>query len=185
MGEHNKSSQARKGLVDSVKGKVKEVAGAVTGNDSLTAEGQLEQTQAHERKEANAVEAVADSQSQAARQEELEAKLEGAQQRSSAAAQAAAAENTAEAQKAAQQHAADRVAQQSAAMQQSQAEADAQRRVQQAKAEEQEEILDTTDDVVDAAAEHRSDAQVAAHEKAEAERLRRIADNVTNDADLS
>ena len=59
MTEHDKADQARKGLIDSVKGKVKEVAGAVTGNDSLTAEGQLEQTQARERKEANSVEAIA------------------------------------------------------------------------------------------------------------------------------
>ena len=61
MTEHDKADEARKGLIDSVKGKVKEVAGAVTGNDSLTAEGQLEQTQAKERKEANSVEAVADA----------------------------------------------------------------------------------------------------------------------------
>ena len=46
MNEDSKADQARKGLFDSVKGKAKEVAGAVTGNDSLTAEGQLEQTQA-------------------------------------------------------------------------------------------------------------------------------------------
>ena len=59
MTEHNKADQARKGLIDSFKGKAKEIAGAVTGNDSLTAEGQLEQTQAQQRKEANSVEAVA------------------------------------------------------------------------------------------------------------------------------
>ena len=46
MSEQDKSGQARKGLIDSVKGKAKEVVGAMTGNDSLTAEGQLEQTQA-------------------------------------------------------------------------------------------------------------------------------------------
>ena len=61
MTEHDKADQARKGLIDSIKGKAKEVAGAVLGNDSLTAEGQLEQTQAQERKEANSVEAVADA----------------------------------------------------------------------------------------------------------------------------
>jgi len=46
MSEHEKAEQARKGLIDSIKGKAKEIIGAVTGNDSLTAEGQLEQTQA-------------------------------------------------------------------------------------------------------------------------------------------
>ena len=58
--DHNKAEQAREGLIDSVKGKVKEVFGAVTNNDSLTAEGQLEQTESRHRKEANAAEAVAD-----------------------------------------------------------------------------------------------------------------------------
>src|SRR5881628_792852 len=58
MSEHDKSDEARKGLIDSVKGRAKEVAGAVLGNDSLTAEGQLEQTQARERKEANTIQAV-------------------------------------------------------------------------------------------------------------------------------
>ena len=61
MTEHDKADQARKGLLDSIKGKAKEVAGAVLGNDSLTAEGQLDQAQAQERKEANSVEAVADA----------------------------------------------------------------------------------------------------------------------------
>ena len=46
MSEHKKADQARKGLVDSIMGKAKEFVGAVTGNDSLTAEGQLKQTQA-------------------------------------------------------------------------------------------------------------------------------------------
>src|SRR6478735_7800554 len=66
MTEHNKADEARKGLIDSVKGKAKEVAGAVTGNDSLTAEGQLEQAQARDRKVANEIEAVADAQAQGA-----------------------------------------------------------------------------------------------------------------------
>jgi uncharacterized protein YjbJ (UPF0337 family) len=39
MTEHSKADEARKGLIDSVKGRAKEIAGAVTGNDSLTAEG--------------------------------------------------------------------------------------------------------------------------------------------------
>ncbi len=42
MSEQNKADEARQGLIDSVKGKAKEVFGAVTGNDSLTAGGQLE-----------------------------------------------------------------------------------------------------------------------------------------------
>ena len=81
MTEHNKADQARKGLIDSVKGKAKEIAGAVTGNDSLTAEGQLEQTQAQQRKEANSVEAVADAEAAQGHAATTRAKLEVAEQR--------------------------------------------------------------------------------------------------------
>ena len=58
--EHEKTDQARKGLIDSVKGKAKEVVGAVINNDELTAQGQVEQAQAKQRKEANRLESVAD-----------------------------------------------------------------------------------------------------------------------------
>ena len=44
--EHNKAGQAREGLFDSIAGRAKEVFGAVTGDDSLTAEGRLEPTEA-------------------------------------------------------------------------------------------------------------------------------------------
>ena len=50
MTDNKKADQAREGLLDSVKGKAKEVIGAVTGNDSLTAEGQLQQVEAQTRK---------------------------------------------------------------------------------------------------------------------------------------
>ena len=79
MTEHDKADQARKGLIDSVKGKAKEVTGAVFGNDSLTAEGQLEQTQAQERKEANTVDAVADARGRASPRRRAEASWKGPQ----------------------------------------------------------------------------------------------------------
>src|SRR6478752_6425403 len=81
MSEQDKAGQARKGLIDSVKGKAKEVVGAVTRNDSLTAEGQLEQVQARERMDANSVEAVADAEAEQARTEATQARVEGAQER--------------------------------------------------------------------------------------------------------
>src|SRR5699024_10898561 len=92
MSEQDKAGQARKGLIDTVKGKAKEIAGAVTGRDSLTAEGQLEQVQAKERKEANAVEGVADAEAQAARSQEAQAHQQGAAARSTVNSTAAAAE---------------------------------------------------------------------------------------------
>ena len=90
MTEHSKADEARKGLIDSVKGRAKEIVGAVTGNDSLTAEGQLEQTQAKERKEANSVDAVADAEAAQAHAELTEARVEGAQERIEVNAQTAA-----------------------------------------------------------------------------------------------
>ena len=64
MTEHSKAEDARKGLIDSVTGKAKEVVGAIIKNDSLTAEGQLEQAQARERKEASSAEALADAEAE-------------------------------------------------------------------------------------------------------------------------
>ena len=110
MTEHSKADEARKGLIDSVKGKAKEIVGAVTGNDSLTAEGQLEQTQAKERKEANSVEAVADAEAAQAHAEATEARVEGAQQRIVVNAQTAAVQSSVRNQQAAQKRAAEQVA---------------------------------------------------------------------------
>ena len=184
MSKHGKADEARQGLVDSVKGKAKEVFGAITGNDSLTAEGQLDQTQAQERKEANTVEAVAEADAKQAQSEAAQAKVEGAQQRLAANAQAAAAEDSIEAQRAAQKSAAELAAQQQTATARTRAELDAQREAAQAKAEEREEMRDATEDVVDAVAEHQSSVQVARNEESEADRLRRHADQVTNETDL-
>ena len=54
MRDETPAHQTRKGLLASVTGKAKEVAGAVLGNDSLAAEGQLQQAEAVDRKEASA-----------------------------------------------------------------------------------------------------------------------------------
>ncbi|HEX5254194.1 MAG TPA: CsbD family protein [Mycobacterium sp.] len=184
MSEHNKADEARRGLIDSVKGKAKEVVGAVTGNESLTAEGQLEQTQAHERKEANATEAVAEAQVKQAQEEAAEARVEGAQQRLAANVQAVAAEDSIEAREAAQKRAADRAAHQQANAAKTQAELDAQRDTQRAEAEERAEIREASEEVIDAVAEHQTSVQVARNDESEADRLRRHAQNVTDEADL-
>jgi uncharacterized protein YjbJ (UPF0337 family) len=184
MSEQSKAGEARRGLIDSVKGKVKEVVGAVTGNESLTAEGQLEQTQAHERKEANATEAVAEAQARQAQQDAAEVRADGAQRRLVADAQAVAAENSIEAQKAAQERAADRAAHQQATAAKTQAEVDAQRDIQRAKAEERGEIREASEEIVDAVAEHQTSVQAARNEESEADRLRRQAQDVTDEADL-
>jgi uncharacterized protein YjbJ (UPF0337 family) len=184
MSEQNKADEARRGLIDSIKGKAKEVAGAVTGNESLTAEGQLEQTQAHKRKEANAAEALAEAQANQAREDAAEVRVEGARQRLSANAAAVASEDSIEAQEAAQKRAADRAAHQQATAAKTQAEVDAERDIQSAEAGERADIREASEEIVDAVAEHQTSVQVARNEESEADRLRRQAQNVTNEADL-
>ena len=184
MSEQDKAGQARKGLIDSVKGKAKEVVGAITGNDSLTAEGQLEQTQARDRKDANSVEAVADAQAEQARAVATEAHVDGAQQRAAVNAETRAAENNVRDDQAAQKRAAEQAAQRDAERAKTRAELDAQLEVQQAKDAEREEIDAATGEAVDAAAEHQSSVQVADSTKAEADRIRRQAASMTNQADL-
>src|SRR6186713_3615507 len=107
MTQHNKADQARKGVFDSIKGKAKEIVGAVTGNDSLTAEGQLEQTQAQQRKEANSVEAVADAEAAQAHGAATKARLEGAEERIAVSTKTAAVENSVRAEQAAHHRAAE------------------------------------------------------------------------------
>ena len=78
----SKISPARHERLDQLgERKAKEVVGAITGNDSLTAEGQLEQTQARDRMDANSVDAIADAEAEQARAQALKAREEGAQER--------------------------------------------------------------------------------------------------------
>ena len=184
MTEHSKANEARKGLIDSVKGRAKEIFGAVTGNDSVTAEGQLEQTQAKERKEANSVDAVADAEAAQAHAEVSEARVEGAQERAAVNAEAAAVESSVQNQQVAQKRAAEQAGQQSAAREQTRAELDAQAKVQQAKVRESDEIDSAAEKVVGAVDDHLAAVQVASSDEAEADRIRRQADKLTNEADL-
>ena len=66
--------EARRGLKDSITGKAKEVAGAVLGKDRLLAEGQLQQEEAADRREAAARKALAE-------QERKKANAEAARKR--------------------------------------------------------------------------------------------------------
>jgi uncharacterized protein YjbJ (UPF0337 family) len=184
MTEHRKADEARKGLIDSVKGKAKEIAGALTRNDSLTAEGQLEQTQANERKEANGMEAVAAAEATQAHAEATEARLEGAQERIAVNAQTAAVQSSVVNQQAAQKRAAEQTEQQDVAREKTRAELDALAKVQQAKHQERDEIDSAAEEVADAVDDHLAVVQGASSAKAEADRIRRQADKLTNEADL-
>src|SRR6187397_892307 len=149
MTDQDNAGQARKGLLDSVKGKAKEVVGAVTGNDSLTAEGQLEQTQARDRMDANSVQAVADAEAEQARNETAEARVESAQERAAVDNKTRAAENNVRDDQAAQKRAAEQAAQRDAEREKTRADLDAQLEVQQAKAAERDEIDAATEEAVD------------------------------------
>lgn len=184
MTDHNKADEARKGLVDSVKGKAKEIVGAVTGNDSMTAEGQLEQTQAKERKEANSVEAVADAEATKANAELNEARAESAQERAAADAEAAAVKARIGDQQATQKHVAEQNAQRDATREKTQAELDALAAEQKAKAQERHEVDSAANEIVDAVDNHLTVVQGAAGAEAEADRIRAQAQNLTNQADL-
>lgn len=184
MSEHEKADQARKGLIDNVKGKAKEMIGAVTGNDSLTAEGQLDQTQAKERKEANSVEAVADAESREALSDAVDAKVEGTQERTAVNAQKAEAEQVVQGQQNAQKAEAERAGAQQVAAARTQAEIDAQREVDEAKARERADVRAAADDAVDAVEEHRTADRLAERAHEEADRIRARADRLTSDADL-
>lgn len=185
MVDDSKSDQARKGLLDSVKGKAKEIAGAVTGNDSLTAEGQLEQTQAQERKEANAVEAVADAEATKARTDAAEARQEGVAERISVNAETADLERTVEAQAEAKKRAAEQAGAQNAAVAKTQAEIDAQREIDEARKNEQSDVRSASKGFVAAVGDHQATVQDASSDEAEAERARQRAKDLTTDAELS
>jgi uncharacterized protein YjbJ (UPF0337 family) len=184
MSEHDKADEARKGLFDSVKGKAKEVAGAMTGNDSLTAEGQLEQTQARERKDANSIQAIADAEAEQARAKATEAKLEGAEERIAVDARTASVESSIVTQQAAQKAAAEQAAQHESARAATQAEIDAQREVERAEAQERVDVRAAASDATEAVDEHQAALDEAADARAAADEARQRAEKLTENADL-
>lgn len=88
MSNDDKASEAREGLFDSVAGKAKEVAGALSGKDELVEEGQLQQAESRNRKAAVADEAVADAKQEEAAQTLGETSREAADQKETAHARA-------------------------------------------------------------------------------------------------
>jgi uncharacterized protein YjbJ (UPF0337 family) len=184
MTESGKAGQARKGLIDSVKGKAKEMVGALTGNDSLTAEGELEQAQAQKRKEATRVEALADAEAAKAHAEANEAKAEGAAERSAVNAEAAAEETAIRTEQAAHKRATEQAAHQGLAKERAQAERDAQGETERAKAEERAGVRAADEEVVDSLDDHQDAVRESALARAEADRIKRQADSLSKDADL-
>jgi uncharacterized protein YjbJ (UPF0337 family) len=87
-GANNTAGQARQDLLATVTGKAQEVAGALTGNDELTEEGQLRQAQAAAQREASTSAALAEAKAEQATDQLHEDKQHAQQQRHVAAAAA-------------------------------------------------------------------------------------------------
>jgi uncharacterized protein YjbJ (UPF0337 family) len=183
MSDHQ-ADQARKSMIDSVKGRAKEIAGAVIGNDSLTAEGQLERAQAKERKEAGRAQAIAGAEASEAEAQATEAKLEAAQRRVEANDQAIVTENRIRAEQAAQKRSAEEAGNQAAARAQATAEIDTQRDIIEAKANEQHDIRSASRDFNEAALDAQTKLSDADRKQAQAEQMRAKADDLTGNADL-
>jgi uncharacterized protein YjbJ (UPF0337 family) len=183
MSEHSKAEDARKGLIDSVKGKAKEVVGAITKNDSLTAEGRLEQAHAEARKEAGATEALAGAEAKQAEIEVTNAKLDSVDARNRVNAQTTAEKKAAETERAAQTRTAEQAAQRAVARESVQTEAQAQREMQQASAEEHAQVRAAGKEVADALDDHQAAVADAAKARAKADLLRSQAEDLPNGED--
>jgi uncharacterized protein YjbJ (UPF0337 family) len=183
MSEQRNAEDARKGLIDSIKGRAKEIIGAITKNDSLTAEGQLQQEQARARKEASTAEALADAEAKEARAEVTNAKLDSVDARNRVDARIAATKNVAETERAAQTRAADQAAQRAATRESVQAQADAQREMQHAVAEEHAQVRAADEEVREALDDHRAAVADAAKARAEADDLRAQAEDLPSITD--
>ncbi|MCW2557899.1 MAG: hypothetical protein JWP55_1863 [Mycobacterium sp.] len=182
--DHDKADQARNGLIDSVKGKAKEVLGAFTGSDSLTTEGQLEQAQARERKEANSIEAVADAEAKQARATAAEARMDGAKERSEVASEAAAVEASVRAQQNSHEQAAEQAGAQHASRERAAADREAHGEMERAQAQRRVDVRASVDDIADAVNEHQTAEHITRNAHEEADRARARAERITNDADL-
>ena len=185
MNVDDTAGQARKGLLDSVKGKAKEVAGAVIGNDSLTTEGQLQQRQAQDRQEANTTNAVADAQAQQAAEELTATRQDGAQARAEVAQEAAATKETLARQQDAQHQVAEQAQQREATVGNAEAKAEADTEVRRAASAAQADTASAAQEAAQATAAHDRSVREADDAEAEAARARATATKLSGDAEPS
>ncbi|WP_338889029.1 general stress protein CsbD [Rhodococcus sovatensis] len=175
MTDDNASQEARKGLLDGIKGKAKEVVGAVTGNDSLTTEGQLQAAQAREKKEAKASELAAETQAAQAGEDLSSVKNAADDQRAAAEESARASEDEARRAQQAQRIAAEQEKDRAVAAEIVDAEVDARAEQIEAVAEGQADAAAASQDQLDAVVEYSNDVSEAEAARAAAERARRNA----------
>lgn len=108
----DRAAEAREGMKSSIAGKAKEMAGVVTGRDDLVEEGQLQQAEAKNRKEAVADEAIAEAKRDEAAQELQETSREAAREKGAHRAEAEREESVVEQERGREQVAADQAARQ-------------------------------------------------------------------------
>jgi uncharacterized protein YjbJ (UPF0337 family) len=185
MTDGEKAGEARKSMVDSVKGKAKEIAGAVTGNDSLTAEGQLQQAEAKERRDAAKSEAEADAEAAEAISLADDAKREASKGRLGAGADAAAVIQRVRGEQTVAKSAADEAGNREAVQEQAKAETDAQRDIVRAKVDERAEVEAAAQEYSDAVDEHRHSVSDAVRTQAQANQARRLAETIEHTDDRS
>ncbi len=176
MTRDGKSAEAARAMVDSVKGKAKEVAGAVTGNDSLTAEGQLDQVDAKERRDAARAEAEADAEAAQALVAADDARRQASAERLQAGAEADVATAQVRGDQAADKAAAEEAASTDMVREQTKADMDAQHAAMRAKDDERGDIRAAADEYGEAIDEHRHSVNEAVQTQAEANQMRRRAE---------
>ncbi len=184
MTEHNKADQARKRLLDSLKGKAKEVVGAIIRNDDLTAQGQVEQAQAKQRKEAGRLDSVADAETAEAQSQLADAQAQAAEARVDAVTEARAREDAIRRDAAARKQQAEQAGARDAELGQREAEMKARRQQAVADAEKNLEINAAQAEVADALDGHDQAVRESAAARQEADRIRRRADTLSDTADV-
>lgn len=184
MSADDAAGQARKGLLDTAKGKAKEVFGALSGNDSLTSEGQLLQQQAQDRKEAAGTEAVAHAQAAEAAEQLAEVREAGTEDRAALSAEAATEQAAVRDQQDAERVRAERAGRHEAVAGQANAQARADQQLRQAATEGFAEEAAVTDEAARAVGRHRKLIEEASEAETDAARARRVAEALTDEGGL-
>lgn len=181
------ADEARKGLLGSLAGKAKEVAGAVLGNDSLAAEGQLQQAEAQTRKDASAREAVAEAEAAEAAQKLAAERAAADSQRIAAEAAAAQRVDDTVRQAEVQEQIVEAEVQRDETMAKRAAELEAEQELQRTTAQAQAQLAQADQIEANARREREQEAaraevaeQAAARARAEADRLAAAADLPTS-----
>jgi uncharacterized protein YjbJ (UPF0337 family) len=173
--DQEKATEAREGLKDAIVGKAKEVAGAVTKNDSLTAEGQLQQTEATNRREATARDSLAEAQQSEAEQKAAAARREAEQEREQARRDAAQVSSKVQQERAQEKSAAEKQAERQKVAGEAVAEAGKRSEIREVTEQTREELQQAERDEQAAKAEHERRLAEADDQKRTAEQLRQEA----------